>query len=277
VGKNSKIQWTDSTVNPTKGCGGCELWGLNVSVCYAGRLTKRFGKSNKGLAKDFDVVELAPGRMAEAARWSDLSGTSRLDKPWLGAGRRKVFVGDMADILSKEVPFDYLQKELIDVATSELGRRHDWQLLTKRPQRLKLFANWLSKRRIAWPTNVWVGTSVTRQSTTKRIAALLKVGDRNITRFVSVEPQLERIDLSAFLPGLDWIIQGGESGSPARAFDLSWADDLRGQCKRFRVAYFLKQLGSRVIEDGERAYFEDRSGGNWPEWPPRLQVRQMPS
>lgn len=46
MGKDTSIQWTDGTVNPTMGCDGCELWNGRRGSCYAALLTKRFGKAN---------------------------------------------------------------------------------------------------------------------------------------------------------------------------------------------------------------------------------------
>jgi protein gp37 len=41
---------------------------------------------------------------------------------------------------------------------------------------------------------------------------------------------------------LDWIICGGESGANARMMNEEWARDLRDQCKRENVAFFMKQM-----------------------------------
>ena len=276
MSQKTEIQWTDSTVNPTKGCDGCELWNGVTKLCYAGCLTKRFGKSNPGLATDFDVVELAPGRMRHAASWRDSLGRARLGKPWLRDLPRMIFIGDMADNFSRDVPFDYLREEVIAAVASDEGRRHQWQWLTKQPQRMAKFARWLADRSIAWPDNLWAGTSVTTQVTTSRIDALLAVGDERTIRFVSVEPQFEAINLRRWLPRLDWVIQGGNSGSQRRPFALEWADDLREQCREHQVAYFLKQLGSCVTVGGERLRGHRGQGGDWETWPARLRVRQMP-
>src|SRR3712207_7534850 len=43
-----------------------------------------------------------PGRMAEAALWSDLTGTDRPDKPWLNGMPRLIFISDMGDALSEK-------------------------------------------------------------------------------------------------------------------------------------------------------------------------------
>jgi protein gp37 len=44
--------------------------------------------------------------------------------------------------------------------------------------------------------------------------------------------------------GLNQIIVGGESGHGARPMDPEWARSLRDQCNRWRVSFFMKQMGS---------------------------------
>jgi len=273
----TKIEWCDSTVNPTMGCDGCELWSAERKTCYAGVLHLRYGKNNKGFASTFEDVTHFPGRMEKAARWSDLTGTSRPDKPWLNGMPRLIFVSDMSDALSKNVPFEFLHEEIIANVSSEHGRRHRWLWLTKRPEKMAKFSAWLEERGVAWPDNLWAGTSITSRATTSRIKSLLKVGDDNTIRFLSVEPQVESIDLSKWLAKLDWIIQGGESGAKPRAFDIRWAIDLIGQCNACDVSYFLKQLGSVVHRDGERIVFKDSHARNWMEWPRTIRVRRCPA
>jgi len=273
----TKIQWCDSTCNPTMGCEGCELWTGSIKKCYAGTLHVRFGGASSGYADTFEDVTLFPGRMEEATRWPDMTGTDRSDKPWLDGYPRLIFVSDMSDSLSSGVPFEYLKKEIIANVTSELGRRHHWLWLTKRPDRMSKFSHWLESRDCEWPSNLWAGTSVTTQTTTSRVRHLLKVGCHSTIRFLSVEPQYECIDLSAWLPHLDWIIQGGESGHGANHFELQWARRLLEQCRSHGVPYFLKQLGAFVTSNGAEMDFEDGHAGDWSEWPKRLRVRQLPN
>jgi protein gp37 len=139
------------------------------------------------------------------------------------------------------------------------------------------FSTWLADWDVTWPTNLWPGTTVTAGSTVERLDGLLEVGDERTIRFASVEPQLENVDLRRHLPELDWIIQGGESGSDARPFDLSWARQMRDQCHEAGVAYFLKQLGSSPFIEGKPLRFEDRHSGDWAEWPEDLRVREVPA
>ena len=276
MSQNTKIQWCDSTVNPTMGCDGCELWSKLRKSCYAGVLHTRFGGATKGYAPTFEDATEFRGRMAEAARWKNLSGIPRKEKPWLKRMPRTIFVSDMSDSLSMSVSFEYLDSEVIANVVSEHGQRHQWLWLTKRPDRMAKFSGWLRKRGTNWPSNLWAGTSITSSSTTSRISKLLKVGDEQTIRFLSVEPQVEDIDLAGWLPKLDWVIQGGESGRSARPFDIDWAVHLLAQCRAARVPYFLKQLGAVVTRKGKRVQFADAHGGDWTEWPKAVRVRQMP-
>jgi protein gp37 len=276
---STKIQWCDSTCNPTMGCEGCELWNRKTGVrtCYAGQLHDRFGGATKGYSPTFEQLTFWPGRMAEATGWSDLTGGPRRDKPWLDGLPRLIFVSDMSDALSAAVPFEFLETEIIGNVTSADGRRHHWLWLTKRPDRMAQFSKTLLRKGVTWPTNLWAGTSLTTQATTPRIRSLLQVGDEGTIRFLSVEPQHERIDLSPWLRQLDWIIQGGESGRGACPFQLEWALGLIRQCREAKVPYFLKQLGSVVLRGGKRLTFEDGHAGEWSEWPAEMRVRQMPT
>jgi len=273
---STKIQWCDSTCNPTMGCGGCELWDHNTKKCYAGVLHVRFGGATKGYAPSFDEVTLFPGRMGKAAKWSDLRDRCRPEKPWLDGYPRLIFVSDMSDALSEVVDFDFLKSEVIDVVTSVAGQRHCWLWLTKRPSRMAKFSQWLLEAGIKWPENLWPGTSVTSQRTTSRVRHLLRVGDDRTIRFLSVEPQHEEIDLSKWLPHLQWVIQGGESGHDAVGFDVGWARSLLRQCRKHSVAYFLKQLGAVVCEGNQRLMISDSHAGDWEEWPDDLRVRELP-
>jgi protein gp37 len=303
MGIHTDIQWSDSTVNPTMGCDGCELWGAKQKTCYAGVLHGRYGGTNKGFAPTFEQVTAFPGRMAKAAAWSDLTGTVRADKPWFTGMPRVIFVSDMSDALSKAVTFDYLKAEIIDVVSSEKGRRHIWMWLTKQAPRMAEFSAWLaSNHGCGWPMNLWAGTSITTQATASRAKALRSVGDGNTTRFISAEPLWEPVDLSEWLPWFRLVITGGESGPGARPCDVAWVRSVVEQCKAAAVPVFVKQLGAHVQWDGcqggyldgpsncwpidtvaqwdgrlKRVILKDKKGGDMAEWPEDLRVRQFPT
>jgi protein gp37 len=276
MSEKTTIEWCDSTVNPTMGCDGCELWNDSHRICYAGRVhDTRAGRP--GYAPTFDQVTIFPGRMKKAAEWADLSSHRRPDKPWLDGLPRLIFISDMSDLLCKTVSFEYILDEVIWQVLNEQGMRHHWLWLTKRAGRMAEFSYWLRHvAKVQWPRNLWVGTSVTTQQTVPRVQPLLHVGNVNTTRFVSVEPQWEPVALGDLLQHLDWVIQGGESGSAQHPFDVAWADSLRNECNVAGVPYFLKQLGAHVVNRGQRLRLESRKGDDWSEWPRRLRVRQVP-
>jgi protein gp37 len=214
--------------------------------------------------------------MAEAANWPDLTGKDRKNKPWMNGLPRIIFVSDMSDSLSRSVKFDYLRDEIIANVASEKGKRHCWLWLTKRPERMSDFSSWLAGQGREWPDNLWAGTSVTTQATASRINSLLKVGTPRTIRFVSVEPQIESINLEAWLPNIDLVIQGGESGQRARPFDTYWAEEMIDQCRSHGTSYFLKQLGSTPFNGNWQLSFKDGHGGDWSEWDEKLRIREFP-
>lgn len=276
MANSSSIQWCDDTVNPVMGCDGCELHNKrDPTTCYSFRLHQSRGRGNPGYAADFDKPTMFPGRTMRAARARDLRGECRPRKPWLDGLPRLIFISDMGDALSKRIAFEYLYEEIVLVATSSAGARHEWLWLSKRPQRMAQFSAWLRRRGVAWPRNLWAGTSITTQSTASRALRLLAVGDENTIRFISVEPQREALAIPV-LDRLDWVIQGGESGPNAHAFDLAWARELRDACAAAHVAYFLKQLGRQPTIAGKTLRLRDAHGGDWSEWPDDLRIRQFP-
>ena len=272
MSKDTPIEWCDSSANPVMGCDGCELWiPGKVEHCYAGSLHKiRAGRP--GYADKFEVPKLFPGRMAIAANWN--TTPNRTDKPWL-TGPRKIFISDMGDALSRDVPLEYLRDEVIGAVNSEKGRRHQWLWLTKQPARMVKLAEMIG----IWPENLWAMTSVTSGEQLGRVRQLGRVPAK--VRGVSYEPALGPVDFGHFLThGLHWLIVGGESGPGARPFDLAWARSAVQQCRDAGVAVFVKQMGSRPRCDVPGGYaeiqFRDRKGGDMSEWPEDLRVREFP-
>jgi protein gp37 len=229
---DTKIQWCDDTVNPTSGCVGCELWNQKAAdigveqTCYAGILHQtRLAKAHPGLySARFSEVREIPGRMAKIANTKDLSGKDRPEKPWLSGYPRIIFLGDLSDVLSPGISFQFLQREVIDVAESKAGRRHLWLLLTKQASRLREFADWVTGRNATfadgrrvdpaavaglpgyrWPENLWAGVSVTSQAAAARLNILRDVQGPRV-KFASFEPLLSAVDaIGAMTPtDMDW-------------------------------------------------------------------------
>jgi len=290
---NTPIQWADSTVNPVMGCNGCELWSPKRKTCYAGKQHEWRGASHKGFADVFAQPTLFPGRIAEAARWTDLTGTERPDKPWLNGLPRLIFISDMGEALSEKeavhadgkpvpggaVPFEFLKQEIIDNVLSPKGQRHRWLWLTKQPGRLAKFATWLrEKHGLGIPPNLWIGTSVTSKATVARVKKLAKIGDEDTNRFVSVEPLWGEVSLAEHLSHVSWVIVGGESKqeSPAKEFRCEWARTLMADCGKGEVTFFVKQLGANATDGGKQLALKHSHGGDWIEWPEDLRIRRVP-
>lgn len=210
--QQSNIEWTDFTWNPVTGCtkisAGCKN-------CYAASMTKRFEKEWGPFSK---ITEHA----------------DRLADPMKRNKAAKIFVCSMSDLFHEEVTSDFIDAVF---GVMEVCPAHPFQVLTKRPERMKEYLlNYYT------PKNVWLGVSAETQGRAdERIPVLLEIPAA--VRFVSVEPQLNYIDLTRYLDKLDWVIVGGETGRYARPFDLNWARALREQCQSAGVPFFFKQTG----------------------------------
>ena len=306
MGIHTTIQWCDSTVNPTQGCDGCELWDKKRGgICYAARIHARFADTvvpappEERLKQPFSLVLPRPGRMAKAAAFSDLRGQQRPDKPWLDGAPRVIFVGDMGDVFSHAIKFKYLRDEILGAMRSEQGRRHFWIVMTKRTAVAAKFAKWLrgSQDTLVCP-NMMLMTSITSPLSHGRaahLASTARQGAGSCYRGISVEPMLGPVRWQHLAPAYPrWVVVGMASGPGAPVGQANWVRQLVEDCRFAHVPIFVKQLGKeikicavgappmkgRVRKPGDdeqrRLKFEDSKGGNPCEWPFELQVRQMP-
>lgn len=226
------IEWTDRTWNPVRGCSrvseGCRH-------CYAERQAARFsdpGQYAHGFVERTPSgprwtgrVELVPEKLEGPLRWSRPS---------------RVFVNSMSDLFHESLPDEAIDRVLAVMAVT---RWHTYQVLTKRPQRMRAYLEGLgralaepshlsgpehrwdrARRRLwersrghererigvlgacpPWPLpNVWLGVSVEDQATAdERIPHLLATPAA--VRFVSAEPLLGPVDLAGIGGGNDWL------------------------------------------------------------------------
>lgn len=286
--KNSKIEWTDHTFNPWIGCTKVSPGCAN---CYAASLDHRWGHDSWGPGKPRRRTSAANWKQPlkwdrEAARERDAyqqaARDGMVDELNLTEPRRpRVFCASLADWLDDEVPIAWLA-DLLDLIRRTPNL--DWLLLTKRPQNWykrvsavdsEFAESWIDcidmPERGDIPPNIWVGTTVEDQARAdERIPHLLRIPAR--VRFLSCEPLLGPVDFSRIppvmeetIPGIGWVICGGESGPKARPIDLAWARSLKDQCEASGVPFFMKQLGG--VRD-KRHELEDL--------PEDLRIRQFP-
>jgi protein gp37 len=210
----SEIEWTDATWNPVTGCtkvsAGC-------AHCYAERMAHRLQAMGQANYKDGFELTLQP---------------HMLDIPLGWKSAKRIFVNSMSDLFHPDVPIDYIHR-VFDVMSR--AHWHQYQILTKRSERLREVAHSLP-----WPKQVWMGVTVESAKYRRRIDDLRTVPAS--TRFLSLEPLLSALpDLD--LSGVDWVIVGGESGPGARPMNAAWVHEIKDQCLEQQVPFFFKQWG----------------------------------
>lgn len=263
MGDQSKIEWTDATWNVVTGC---TPIGAGCAHCYAKRQFPRVYSP-----RTFDQVKTHPERLEQPLNWR---------KP------RRVFTCSMGDLFHETVTNDWIDRVWAVMAICamhtgyEIGN-HTFQVLTKRPARMREYVLGLNREVIAdvaagmmedgdtwWDSvyhsmpeplpNVWLGASASTQEDLERVVPpLLKTPAA--VRFLSLEPLLGPINLREcchvddyHIDALDtpdpsfrvsWVIVGGESGPRARPVHPKWVRAIRDQCDDAGVPFFFKQWG----------------------------------
>lgn len=249
MAKNSKIEWTHHTANLWWGCTKVHIGCKN---CYALNLSHRWGHNIWGDNK--------PRRLIKSF-WKDIA---KYQKEAAAAKEiHKVFVGSMMDIFEKPMPLvdhngipysenekfwntGQLRDEFFNKIVPECPNLV-FLLLTKRPSNINEYIP------LSWkntpPSNVMFGTSPVNQITAYEL--IIELSKVNGKKFISVEPQIDKIDLMAkvddsndtvLLDLVDWVINGGESGHGKRPFNCDWARIIRDDCIKKGIPFFFKQI-----------------------------------
>jgi protein gp37 len=274
----TQIEWSDYTWNPTIGC---SLVSPGCTNCYAMRVADRFraGTVYDGLTK---VVNGNPVWTGDVK----LTHEKNLTVPLRWKRPRRIFVNSMSDLFHENIPDEWIDRIF---AVMALSSRHTYQVLTKRPERMRNYISRLAGSiepieaqaralgytfhfegfsTLPWPIpNIWLGVSVEDQKRAdERIPVLLDIPAR--IHFLSMEPLLGPVILNPLYmpakvaapqgtykyvgPQVRWIVVGGESGPRARPMHPDWARSLRDQCVAADVSYFFKQWGAwKPLEVGE--------------------------
>src|SRR5262249_18624682 len=163
-----KIEWTDATWNPVRGCvkisPGCKH-------CYAETFAERFrGVPGHPYEAGFDP-RLVPAKLADPLRW----GSPKM-----------IFVNSMSDLFQVDVPDAYVL-EVANVMAA--ANWHTYQVLTKRSERMAAMLS-TTLQEFARQPHIWWGVSVEdRKHGVPRIDHLRTAPAA--VRFLSVEPLLE--------------------------------------------------------------------------------------
>lgn len=222
------IEWTDATWNPIRGCSrvsdGCRY-------CYAERVAARFS----GPGQPYE------GLLARGGQWNGQIKLveSVMDQPLRWRKQRRIFVNSMSDLFHENVPDDVIARVF---AIMSRASTHTFQILTKRPERMRTWVRAVRKCKAGWIThngnnpaafggdgiivahpsysngrylsahvvsenwplpNVWLGVSVENQATAnERIPLLLETPAA--VRWISAEPLLGSVDLTTVDTGSGW-------------------------------------------------------------------------
>jgi len=259
----TKIDWCDEVWNPIVGCSrvsaGCDN-------CYAARMAHRLTGNVKVIDK-YMAVEAWDGHV----QFDEKS----LGQPLLWHKPKRIFVNSMGDIFHKNVPTKWIDDVLEIISACP---QHTFMILTKRPELIeeKLYGVTIDNpcRELGggdYLPNLWLGVSVEDQKTAdERIPLLLQTTAAH--RFISVEPMLGEVDImhtvwnhtpesaitphmkiydkttmqAPLLPGINWVICGGENGPGARPIHPDWVNNLYDQCSCASVPFFFKGWGEHL-------------------------------
>ena len=213
--KTTKIEWTDKTWNPVTGCTKISAGCAN---CYAECMARRLR---------------AMGQVKYQNGFNLTMHEDVLDDPVQWKSPHTIFVCSMSDLFHEQVTFEFLD---LVMQTIERTPRHNYQILTKRADRMSEF---FSTRPV--PVNAWLGVTVENAQSKFRID-YLRTLDATV-RFLSCEPLLS--DLGGLnLDNIDWVIVGGESGAKARPMQKEWVLSIKEQAEAQNSAFFFKQWGT---------------------------------
>lgn len=211
------IQWTDATWNPIAGC---SIVSPACTNCYAMAQAARIVRCAAGLGREThyaDTVTTVKGKPV----WTGALRCAPdhvLTQPLRWRRPRRIFVNSMSDLFHEAVPDDWIDRVF---AVMALAPQHTFQILTKRPERMRAYM--LSEGKVwsifravrayiddeyrenarfvddetpwPWPLpNVWLGVTAERQQEAdERIPILLDTPAAK--RFVSIEPMLGPVHL----------------------------------------------------------------------------------
>ena len=223
------IEWTDATWNPVAGC---QVITPGCTNCYAMRMAARLEAMG---------VEKYEGLTRKSGNRYVWTGKVRLDEetletPLRWKKPRKIFVNSMSDLFHDDVPEDFIRRVW---SVMEQTPRHTYQILTKRPERMREV---VTKLGLPAMEHVWLGTSVEDAGVLPRLDDLRATPA--IIRFVSFEPLIGSVR-EADLADIHWAIVGGESGPRARPMAPEWVDEIRLNCLGTGTAFFFKQWGGK--------------------------------
>lgn len=261
------ISWCTEVLNSLYGCRECSK---GCESCYARSRIHRFAMSEihsrDGRYSDLVGTYTEPGvkdgieqeKVKRRFTGRILFNPAKLYACFKLPSGSLVFVDEFSDLLHRTVPMDVILEHF------RVFRCAPWlqfQILTKRANRLAELNAAIMREFGEWPPNVWMGVSVcTHQK--GELNKIVKLGDTHAEiKWVSFEPWLSdpKMTLKDACPnlndvlresGIAWSVIGGESGSKkdARLMTIEDAQYLFTSSQDAGCRVHFKQLGTKLAE-----------------------------
>jgi len=222
------IEWAGWSWNPVTGCRhGC-------SYCQARDIASRFPER---YPKGFEP-HLRKDRLKAPQNTPIPDSKNLVD--------RLVFTVSMGDLFGA-----WIKQSWIDSVLAAVRNAPPWWIflfLTKNPKRYLT---------IDFPKNCWIGATADTQARADEALECFfalhhgeGVGERPPVLFLSLEPLLEKVDLSRevnvhtgsvpLVSALDWIIIGRQTGTRPKQPEWSWVELIMGQARKNKLPVYFK-------------------------------------
>lgn len=212
---------------------GCHKVSAGCKNCYMFREQKQYGN-------DPNVVRRSKTTFNNPLKWTE---------------GRKIFTCSWSDWFIEEADPWRDEAWAIIKATPQ----HTYQILTKRIEEAKycLPDDWGN----GYP-NVWLGVTIENEETRWRAETLCELPAA--LRWISWEPALGYVEFATYAKLIKWVIAGAESGPGARTMHTDWVRQVRDDCQKSGIAFFLKQM---VMPNGMLTKEPYLDGRQWLDFP----------
>lgn len=212
--QTSNVEWTDVSWNPVRGCSRVSEGCRN---CYAEKQAERIVRMNRARGVPERVDDYSH-LLARGGQWNGqiVVLERALRQPLRRLQPSRTFVNSMSDLFHEQVPMAFIDRVFAVMAACP---QHTFQVLTKRPERMRLYLNshgragmimnaarklgldpsesagFAQFQRYGFLPNVWLGVSAENQSTANHRIWQLQLVPAAV-RWLSAEPLLDEINFA---------------------------------------------------------------------------------
>jgi protein gp37 len=244
VGSKTEIEWSEASWNPTTGC---DKISEGCKHCYAHDVAKY-------------LQTLGNPKYKLGMQVTDHGG-KYLDVPKKWRKGKRIFIDSMGDLFHDDVSDDFILQVLAVMLECP---QHQFQLLTKRPERMQRLFSKIYEDDSETVSNLWVGVTAENQRRWEDRIPMLIDTPASI-RWVSIGPMLSAVDVSDYVDKLDWVVIEGECQPQGKWREMKeeWVLDVRDKCVDAGTPFFFKNWNARGLKVATRVL----DGRTWSEYP----------